>query len=298
MKRYFVAWIFAVAVLTLSGVANGQQNLQLILEGPFVICENLGSTPNTLTIALPYLQGTHYAPGFTSNLSDLQLGIGYNHLQYPDVMDNLTLNMDLHGWKGTQTMALNPSNRKDPTAYFYSEKGDCRSLNKSSQSLLFTVPVPDELWALNPTADKVYITDHSNSARYKGECAKEEDKGCKQATRLELRYNKLLPANIVEIDTVTCSAKPCTDDTKWQPFKTSLPIGSELELLLSAEPVADPDEHGHAIAAFHAASRSSGNYNDLHFANGGKDPAAHKTCHIPPVVLCSTYTTYGACPKN
>jgi hypothetical protein len=311
MKRYFVRWIISVSMLALPGVASGQQNLQLILEGPLVLCENPGG--QTLTVAIPNLQGTHYVPGFSSDLSDLPLAVGAGS-QFPDVMDGMHSTMTIKAWTGTSAMVLNPTTRPG-VAYYYSEYGDCTTENKSLESVSVNVPIPDEIWALNPTYDQVYITDHFDITAYKGECTV---KGCPHASRLVLRYKNLVPGlNIVDIKT-DCNNKTtpknCTKNDDWKPFDmapASVPIGNELQLLLSVEPMVDPDEEGHAKAAFRAASGLSGVYRDLNYSDtntkamkglheqdrGRVRPfnvVLHEVCQEVPMVLCK-HTAGKAC---
>jgi hypothetical protein len=298
MKRYFVGWIFAVAVLGLSGVAQ-TPNLRLILEGPFVVCENVGA--DTLTIALPNLQGTHYVPGFTSDLFDLSLGTDKNSgpdgNRYHAVADGMRSTMTISKWTPSRNMKLKPPLSTTPA--FYSEKADCSSLNKSLASIVFNVPVPDELLAIHPTSASIYIADHANANSLKGSC--QTKMGCKYATRFVLRYDNLDKTSDVEIKT-TCKHAKCTDLDDWHPLTTSVASGNEFELELTAEPMPDPNQLGHAKAAFKAASLLSGRYRDLKPGEPGnphvEDVVFHRVCQIPPVVLCKNYDVSGACPAN
>lgn len=297
MKSYFVGWILAVAILGFSGVAQGK-NLQLILEGPFVVCENVNE--KNLTIAIPYVQGTHNAPGFTSDLGDLSLGTDSSgglfgslfHIPTDKLRTTITWS---NSQQGHHRMALNPRRKRnqEPPAYFYSEKGDCSHVNMTMESVAVTVPVPDEVWTVSPTQDTLFITDANDRNKY-GECSKGD--GCPHATKLVLRY-KHPNLNSLKIES-KCQARQCTTNDSWN-INTSVAIGGEFEFELSAQPINVTDEHAHAIAAFHAASSLSELDRKLNFTTFKKrDPGSHRVCQIPPVVLCTSYAAGGACPKN
>jgi hypothetical protein len=296
MKRHLVSLLFTVALLAFQEVANGQ-NLQLILEGPFVVCENLDA--KSLTIFLPNLQGTHYVPGFTSNFGNLPLGTnghgGTSGSKYHVAKDEVAITIHADHWPdgNSHPMALNPPRRvgQEPAAYFYSENGDCHQLNRNLASIMFTVPFPDEVWATNPTGVSVAITDHNG--KYKGECQQHGKQFCPDATKLVLRY-KGVDLKTLEIDTMCkAGAGKCTANDNWH-VDTSAAIGGEFEIALSAEPIPSHDEEGHVKTAFRSASQLSGVDRYLTYPPHPKeDVVTHQVCQTPMIFLCKHG---GACP--
>jgi hypothetical protein len=307
MKHYFVGWAFVVGFLVLSALARGQTpNLQLILEGPFVVCED--SNTGGLNIGVPNLQNTHYVPGISSDVGDLSFGAGRQGNQYHDAMDDVESVMTLR-WNSSgaqHVMNLNPPNGQIASRYFYVEKGYCDEMGRGLESVLLKVPVPDEVLTYRPTDDFIYIADHNDNT-IKGVCTQKG--GCPYATKIVLHYLNV-DFNSIDIET-TCSGKgPCTspDRDSWRPGAAAA-IGSELALELKAEPVPWPDvpsERDHARTAFWAASRLAGNYRDLMYGAGSAaadsavdpslvDAVLNRVCQVPPMVLC---THGGACPKK
>jgi hypothetical protein len=298
MKRYFVGCTIA-SLLALSSVSSAR-NLELVLDGPFLVCENVGT--KTLTIAVPNLEGTHYVPGFVSELGYLPLGTdGKGALFGPKYHLAADGVQSVISWTDSKRrnrhMVLKPERKaaQKPAAYFYSEKGGCSNQDKSLVSYKFTVPVPDEVWALNPTEGRIFITDQNDVSSYKGECDK-NDSGCNYSTRLVLRY-KQVNLKTLKIDT-QCNATTCTMNDHWVP-NSSADLGSEFEIELSAEPMPSDDERAHEKRAFKAASTLSGVHRDLNFpARSPLSPVLHKLCQVPPVFLCTSYTSGKACPTN
>ncbi len=310
MKRYFV--VLTVALLSsISPFVQGQ-NLRLILEGPFVVCETSGT--ETLTIAVPNLQSSHFIPTISSDLGDVPLGdTSAETPQYfdptHDVESRMTLKWDI-AHPGPHKMVLNPPrNGQLPNSKFYSEKGNCDDLSVGLASVRLFVPVPDEVYALRPVDDPVFVVDDDNLNSYKGVC----NSPCPYASKIVLRYVGIDPKSI-DIETSCSGPGPCTapphepDHDSWHPDPTA-GISAELQLELSAVPTLVTDGQSvrkHEQLAFKAASTLSGVYRDLKPDRppaGKRGMAAtsvinHTACQIPPIVLCQTYTAGGACPKN
>jgi hypothetical protein len=250
--------------------------LQLILEGPFVVCENQDQQKNPgLTIWLPNLQFTHYLPAFTDGLEQPLVVLG-NHKflpdrkHYPRPEDDVELTMNFlqkrpAGAEQPEQMKLMPRTMngtavQDPgNSYLYSEKGDCSSVKKNQGSFQVAIPaLPDEVWALNPTDAAIRIVDHG-SAKHEGECAQWDKKhpNCSYATKLVLRYK------FVDLSTFNISAR-CKGQTchkmnlPWGPPGTAALIGSEFEVELSAPPIEIGSPETHAKKAFLSADRLSG----------------------------------------
>lgn len=272
MRRYFV--FCALSLLALANLASGQTgNLKLILEGPFLVCENNGT--HSLTILMPNLQGTHYPAGFTDGADEpiLITGSGVNSGQYPDYTDNVQSTLGLQWADSTHTygaMGRVPSTLPKATsgsgAFLYREHGYCGNLSADLQSFQLTVPAPDQIWVQNPTKELVFVIKHPDPGGtnrwYGGECSSKKDNGCQYATRLILFYSNVL-LNTINM-TTSCNGT-CYVTSKWTP-NPAADMGSEIEITLSAVPIPSSDDHVHVQNAFWAASRLSKDYQrELHY---------------------------------
>jgi hypothetical protein len=275
MKHCFVLWALAVQLVTLSVRSTAQQNLQLILEGPFVVCENQPGPKPGLTIWLPNLQFTHYLPAFTDDLDQPLVirGNGRNKYEYPHPDDavKLTMRLDPNSPPSSTQKPTGPmqlmrrgNNGQQVQAYFYSENGDCSSIKTNLGGLQVAVPFPNEIWASSPTADAIRIVDHGTS-KQEGECAGTGN--CNYATKIVLRYKDVNLATF-NIDG-TCKGKKCTNMGSGLPWgginASSELIGSEVQIELSAppKPIEIGSDEDHAKKAFRAESKLAGRPRDL-----------------------------------
>lgn len=319
MKRHFVACI--ALVLGLGAVANAQTqtNLQLILEGPFAVCEK---TPGTLTVLVPNLQSTHYLAGFMGELDgfvppDNKDDI-VDYVAYPD---NIDFAMNIQGPNGSTPMRQMKLMSQNSAATFYSEKADCKNPNPALTSFSLRVPDPDEVWPENPTVEKIYVHAHQDPSPI-GPSGCNSTNGCNYATRIVLRYLDIDPATVSLID-----LSPPKQKIVWTPIKNGAITESvggvtvqELRIELSAEPVSGQDYETHARHAFRMASNVVGVQRDIEFVqkkDNGSDQAGRKTqssvvvsntkqhipyivtthrvCQVPPLFVCSSNSTASAC---
>jgi hypothetical protein len=299
MNRYFVCRTLPLVLLILAPfkVAAQTGTLQLILEGPFVICENPGAP--TLTIGVPNLgiNKQHHIPGLSTNSGDLALGDPRRRDVYATAALDLRVSLNLNwlGWPfgKPHLMQLDPTSK----VQYYSEKGDCSSLNYSSRSVLFTVPVPDKLSVERPLMDKVYVSDASNTNASKGPCTK--DNPCTYGTKLVFEYSAI-DLTKIEVDTTCKGLRPCTSsghDQWW--VKPEGAIDDILEIEMSVQPRSvEDDNHSHAKKAFKSASQLSGIPRILNYSSGSRQAATHQVCQVPAMLLCTSKTSATACPAK
>ena len=310
MKRSFVFWALVSSVVTTllaPQVLSASTNLLLIVEGPFVVCENIDTTPSTtLTIAIPQLDDSHFVPGFSGNFGNVPLANPNNPDQYRDPMEDLESVLTINGYSSTVPWKL----AAGPNTKMYHEKGDCSNLSPGLASSRLTVPIPNEMVAYRSVeyADRAYVID-SDSLNYRGPCPQP----CFYGTSLVLHYLSVNLAG-VHIKTTCSGPGPCTpqdqdgrdhDDWIVDPTPTNaatntigVDVDGELEIKLSAEPriVSDsPDDlHQHSQEAFAAASKLSGVYRQWTYVYPPKPAKSvqvsvvqNKECQISSLVLCS-----------
>src|SRR5216683_7458059 len=132
-------------------------NLQLVIEGPFALCEDPNRKTN-LNIVLPNLQGNHYPAGITADNDEFPLMQKKSPWKYAEYKLELThdqpamkLNGDGAGKEGDLT----------GPATMYRETGHlCKKLTQSNgdnvgASMVISVPKPD---AIYPLAHGVELT--------------------------------------------------------------------------------------------------------------------------------------------
>jgi hypothetical protein len=289
MKRRFAFWTLLVISLSALAAGNAEAqtiNVQLILEGPFAVCENAAN--KQLTIYVPNLEGTHYVAGFSAGLDELVPGNGSDYPTYPDGPDYL-LNMT-RSPNPTTLMVLKPA---DPNVHFYSENTSCVP-NAALESFSVTVPDPDEIWALNPAADQFFVYEHQAPVPKRrvdpiavGPSACHHH-SCNYATKIVLRYNNVVPGSICFQDPKDAE-NPCstTSNGAWRPNQNAA-IGGEFEIELTAEPQPAQDYQSHAMAAFRQASNLTGAPRDLRYPQHPLNPPAHVVCQSPPLFFCQT----------
>jgi hypothetical protein len=301
MNRYFVCRTLPLVLLILAPfkVAAQTGTLQLILEGPFVICENPGAP--TLTIGVPNLgiNKQHHIPGLSTNLEDLALGDPTQDDVYATAVFDLEVSLSLNwpGWPIGKPHVMQLDNTSGVS--YYSEKGDCSKLDDSARSLLFTVPIPDKVSFERPLVDLVYVSDASNINASEGPCTKA--KPCHYGTKLVLEYSAI-DLTKIEVDTTCNGPGPCTspDHDQWT-LDPGAAIDGILEMELSAEPIPfeDDDHHTHAKDAFSSASQLSGIPRILNYPGVILYQAAtHQVCQVPSMLLCSSKTSATACPAQ
>jgi hypothetical protein len=312
MNRYFTTCVVILAALAMSPRLGAQQNLQFVLDGPFVVCENQGFS--TLTIYVPDLEAAHYPATLQDGIDTGVIEFSYpgGHARYPDFDDQVEIGMtftysDRTGL-ATPSMALMPldASGKRPSPSFYSEKGYCGSNAPIEQDLIgfkVTVPIPDEVWALNPSESGMKIT-VPNSNTGLGEC--NSGNLCPHATEIVLHYLRVDPKSF-QLN-AKCGGKDCNKamglGVGWSSANFAAEsIGSEFQIRLTAEPMPTNDPKGHALDAFRAESRLSGLNRDLVLDPNYKAqfPALHVVCQVAPTFICTTRPTNSvpaACPPN
>jgi hypothetical protein len=233
MKRYFVS-VLAVLVIVTS-VLGGKcsrattstkiANLDLVIEGPFLICE--AQDQKNIVIAIPKLDGNHYVPGLTAGLYEYSLGDGEKYRDYTHYVLNLQHN-------GNGKMAKKSVGR---SAILYTEKGPCEK-NLRSASIAIVAPRPDEIWPLTTGGDAgtVWATHPTPPGNGTPPPAGPCSTDCAYANKVVLRY---LHTNLPGVK-LTCDDGDC-------PKPAPLPepdvgdvlvaIGHEAMLELDAVPV-------------------------------------------------------------
>jgi hypothetical protein len=280
-------------------------NLQLIVEGPFVVCENVDG--KNLTIAVPVLDQpntpahprTHYAPILSGNFGDVSLGQLDKPGSFRAPSDGLESNLTFN-----RTGPVNSTFviAKGPNAEIYNETGDCGTLNPNLASYQLKVPVPnsmtngipDGITAYRPLEykDRAYVVDAKRNPQ--GPCSAP----CPYGTRLVLHYSNV-DLGTVHIHT-TCNGNPvsCTpvietggDYDDWT-IDAKNAIDGDLEIELSAAPSPSnltPPQH--AVQAFAAASALSGiprTWVPYTSKTGSvtKNPILHVECQVGPPIFC------------
>ncbi|MGA3196171.1 MAG: hypothetical protein ABSD39_14320 [Terriglobales bacterium] len=255
MKRYFTIGFVTLLVglgfaawggpRSLAAGSGTLPNLQLVIQGPWALCEIPGGG---LQIILPNLKDNHYPPAFTADNAQYPLNadypydFGWKYAEY-----NLILN------RGDGVMQLvndgdgNPgdSTGGDP-ATLYREKGTCKTPAASDVSMVIYAPRPDEIWSLSQGAILTTSWDGRPGSNpppsRQGPC---QSGDCKHANVVVFRY---LNVDLTKVK-VTCDKKlwDCSErpnnDTPWPPPGALVPIpaGGDARLMLDLEPVVITD---------------------------------------------------------
>jgi hypothetical protein len=203
-------------------------NLQLIIEGPFILCERA----NGLEIALPNLAGNHYPPGLRAENSSLSLDNGWQSAKF-----NLALTHA--GGGGMKLMYDGNGVAGDATggglATLYRENRTCVDpLPNPAISIL--VPKPD---AILPLSDGVHLSSVWDQKPYPPGTHKGTPQGrcqtgpCKHANEVKLLYSKTTLSTV----TLTCLSGACSSTPSWPPPGAFVPFPNA-ELHLDVHPVA------------------------------------------------------------
>jgi hypothetical protein len=217
------------------GSATGSANLQLVIEGPFVLCE----TSSNMLIAIPKLDGNHYPPGFSVGLYEYPL-VDTNG-KFPDYT-HYTVALT-HAGSGTMNLVSDGGGVSGISkATLYREHGNCNDVSKSA-SIAIAVPKPDEIWPLAAGVEEATVwgtkptAPDSPTGNPVGLCKTGD---CKHANKVVLRY---LGTDLSSV-TLTCdsglSKGTCPPSVllpaNWTPGTDLVAIGQEAELLLDAQP--------------------------------------------------------------
>lgn len=236
MKRCFVLCVFVSVFLTPLFAASPPTptygNLQLIVEGPFVVCENTDTTPHTVTIAIPQLDDSHYVPTFSGNFDNVPLGLGG---EYHSPIDDLESVLTIVRPPATPNPAFTIV--EGPGTKMYHESGDCGDFSPAMASFQLLAPIPDEIRAYRPIEEPSRIMD-ANSQTTVDNCPER----CNYGSRLVLHYIGI-DLKQIEIDT-TCTGSGIpgcippdgnkdNDRLKMDPDNA---VDSDLEIELSVEP--------------------------------------------------------------
>ena len=217
------------------GPTPGSANLQLVIEGPFVLCE----TSSNMLIAVPKLDGNHYPPGFTVGLYEYPL-VDTNG-KFPDYT-HYTLALTHTGSGGMKLVSDGGGISGGSKATLYREHGTCNDISKNA-SIAIAIPKPDEIWPLAAGVEeaRVWSTKPSTAGSPTGNPAGLCRSGdCKHANKVVLRY---LGTDLSSVK-LTCdsglSQGPCPPSVLlppiWTPGTDLVAIGQEAELLLDAQP--------------------------------------------------------------
>lgn len=241
MKTRFVIGAYIVlisaAAVQLGCSHHKIANLDLVIQGPFVICEQ----PSELAIAIPNLEGNHYVPGLTAGLFEYPLTQGE---QYPPYT-HYTLTLPHPGGGGMKVVSSKGSPR------LYTEKGGKDSCDLSKASIVIAVPKPDEIWPLGTGGETGTVWDTApttpgvGNGSPMGGCT-----DCAFSNKLVLRYRRtdIDGINILcdkgttdkdSTDKTTCSYYfPPNKTFKVPPLHSTLvKMGDEATLGLDAQPV-------------------------------------------------------------
>jgi hypothetical protein len=215
-------------------------NLQLVIEGPFVLCE----TANSILVAIPKLNEDHYPPGFTAGLYEYPLG---NNGKYPDYT-HYALTLNHNGGGGVHLVSDGNGTAGSSLATLYREHGNCNNVSAAA-SIVVTVPKPDEIWPLAAGVEEATIWDTkpltpgSPTGNPTGPCTSGTD--CKHANRVVLRYLDTDLNSVILTCDSAASHGPCPPPgpptnplpSTWTLGADLVSIGQEAELRLDAQPV-------------------------------------------------------------
>jgi hypothetical protein len=239
MKRYFVMSTSMVLLSLLCGLAKGQTvNLQLIIDGPFAVCEN--STNKTLTIFIPNLGGNnanpnptykHFISGLSTNWWEMPLG---NMGVYPPYQPGVT---DYKMITGEQAGPMKLKPRGSTSVVLYHEKynSDCSNFDQTGTSVSLNVPIPDEVWPLENDQVFTYVFDATTGGLTGPAQCRTKATGCRYASKVMLRY---LDVDLRNLKIYLGNTPNCST---WCP-DPSLVIGTEYDITLDALP--DPSATG------------------------------------------------------
>jgi|GEM_PF-5481531 hypothetical protein len=256
MKTYCAMLVTLICLVVVNKAdARRVGNLSIVLEGPFVVCENLHD--HTLKINIPRLGPTfplepallasHYVPGFTAPWNQRPLGVDKSGnpggTYYPSHSVDYVMDIPWDSPKkwGNMDLAV-PKHNSSDAVYLYNERGDCQSLKlqENKVAVSFTVPLPDEISPIEHAGETSWVTDGNNVPH--GPCTKDP---CRHATSVVLVYKGVdfesVPVRIHKIGaTQKCDAAGNTDapDT-WCP-DTSVLTAANFEIKLDAQPKPTP----------------------------------------------------------
>jgi hypothetical protein len=305
MKRYFVGWTAVGLFLVMAGVARGQTvNLDLTVDGPFAVCENI--TNHTLTIFIPNLDGgvtkppfpsyKHFIPGISTNSSNLPLVSGSIYPPYKSG----TTDYKLTTGEDPGSMKLKPSGN---TVFLYHEKyvGDCTKVLTTGASISLNVPNPDEVWPLETDQVFTYVKDAKTGGFLGPSQCGNTTTGCRYASKVVLRF--------LDVDQAKVSVS-VGGSSVWTPVHPVV-MGSEYEMTLDVVP--DPNASGkNSQQAIDSFARAGGMFNSLlskqpvlgvvtPIDDALSPPAdsskvysspwsvvSHAACHVPIIFYCQS----------
>ena len=216
-------------------LATGSANLQLVIQGPFVLCE----TSSNMLITIPKLDGNHYPPGFTVGLDEYPLTD--TNGKFPDYT-HYTLTLTHSGNGGMNLVSDGGGVSGSPKATLYREHGNCNDVSKSA-SIAIAIPKPDEIWPLAAGVEETSVwatkptAPDSPTGNPVGLCKSGD---CKQANKVVLRFLGTKLSSVALTCDSGLSQGKCPASVLlppvWTPGTNLVAIGQEAELLLDAQP--------------------------------------------------------------
>jgi hypothetical protein len=297
MNRYFVVWTAVGLLLAFGGEARGQTvNLDLLIDGPFGVCEN--STNRTLTIYIPNLGGTavtpnpsykHFIPGLSTDWSNLPLG---NGSAYPSYSSSSTYTLITGEQAGS--MKVKPSGSTTVALYHEKYNGTCANFDQTIASVSLNVPDPDEVWPLETDQVFSYVTD-SKTGSFTGPSQCRTVNGCRHASKVVLRYLDVDLGNVKISNSSGCIWCPASSTVMGSEYTLTLDVlpDPSVNSLFSNEQQAE-DSFARASALFNKllsvqpALKVVTNINVTeHFPFNA---VTHAACHVPLIFYCQSGT--------
>ncbi|ABF43246.1 hypothetical protein Acid345_4246 [Candidatus Koribacter versatilis Ellin345] len=260
MRKILASVLGLAALIALSSVtALSQTKLDVVVEGPFFICEN--ADQHFLLVSIPALDDTHFVPAFKSLRSEIALGVPDEEtvVAYPNVKAPLVYEMAFKS--PTATTGIDDSiikQKGQQDTIVLARRGGAGfacAPNANGASVMVKLPIPKSIYLIERASEP--------------SCISPAGKNCvpntlrRYATGVTLRYEGLTTQPVLSGPD---PAHPGQAVGAGFEFDTSDPDRLEVHLDVIPLPNWDEDDaHCDSMNAFDSMSKLSDRERNLHF---------------------------------